>query len=491
MKINSLRSKILALALVNAVLLGAAVVWFVQTQLTQDLGSILLSESRGRIVAVAQQLARELAASPESDRNGILGRYSANHGVTFYIFHHDERRLGGPAVSLPPPVLENLRKWREMAPMAVRLEARGARGFAPPGLTGGPVNMEGLFRLLDEAPFFTQTSDGYWLMLKFALRSSDRPGAQPSALVMMSPSFFRNPFFFNLRPWLKLAGLALLIALVCWVPLIRGATTSIAALAAATSRIAKGAFGTSVKIQRGDELGQLGESMNTMALQLENYVHGQKRFLRDAAHELRSPIARMQAALGNVLETKLDPETVPFLEDMRQEIEQMSSLTGELLTFAREENQKKQLKMTRMRLAEMVERVVETENPNGAAEVRSEVAPDLIVTVPPESLFRGLSNVVRNAIRYAGHAGPIAIAAERKSESIIVTVTDRGPGIPEESLEMVFTPFYRLDISRDRQTGGNGLGMAICRTSIEGCNGTVYCRNANPGLQVTITLPVG
>jgi two-component system sensor histidine kinase CpxA len=118
------------------------------------------------------------------------------------------------------------------------------------------------------------------------------------------------------------------------------------------------------------------------------------------------------------------------------------------------------------------------------------VDPELIVTVPPESLFRGLSNVVRNAIRYAGHCGPIVLAAERRGESILVTVTDRGPGIPEESLEMVFTPFYRLDISRARETGGNGLGMAICRTCIEGCNGTVYCRNVNPGLQVTVTLPV-
>jgi two-component system sensor histidine kinase CpxA len=490
MRINSLRSKILVLALINAVLLAAAVVWFVETQLTQDIGSILLSESRGRIITVAKQLARELATSPEDERDKRLARYSADHGVTFYIFHHDERRLGGPAVSLPRPLLENLRKWREMAPMAVRLEARGARGFAPPGLTGGPMNMEGLIRLLDESPFFTQTSEGYWLMLKFALRSGDRPGAQPSALVMMSPNFFQNPFFFNLRPWLKLGGLVLLIALACWFPLIRGTTTSIAALADATSRIAKGAFGTSVKIRRGDELGQLGESMNKMALQLENYMHGQKRFLRDAAHELRSPIARMQAALGNVLETKLDPETVPFLEDMRQEIDVMSSLTGELLTFAREENQTTKLKATRMKLADVVDRVLTTENPGGAADVRAEVDPELIVTAPPESLFRGLSNVVRNAIRYAGHCGPIVIAAERRGESILVTVTDRGPGIPEESLEMVFTPFYRLDVSRDRETGGNGLGMAICRTCIEGCNGTVYCRNLNPGLQVTMTLPL-
>ncbi|MBI4471390.1 MAG: hypothetical protein HY646_01905 [Acidobacteria bacterium] len=82
----------------------------------------------------------------------------------------------------------------------------------------------------------------------------------------------------------------------------------------------------------------------------------------------------------------------------------------------------------------------------------------------------------------------MTIAARRKSNSVIVTVTDKGPGIPEESLEMVFIPFYRPDTSRDRQTGGNGLGMSIARSCIETCNGIIFCRNANPGLQVTITL---
>ena len=80
------------------------------------------------------------------------------------------------------------------------------------------------------------------------------------------------------------------------------------------------------------------------------------------------------------------------------------------------------------------------------------------------------------------------LAAERRNGATIVTVSDRGPGIPEEALEMVFTPFYRLDVSRDRKTGGNGLGMAIARSCIEACQGNIYCRNTNPGLEVTITL---
>ena len=195
----------------------------------------------------------------------------------------------------------------------------------------------------------------------------------------------------------------------------------------------------------------------------------------------------MQAALGNILEGSVDPDQQPFLEDLKEEIELMSSLTGELLTFAREENQQDRLKLTPVKLQDAVARVIATENPNAAADVRIELEQELIVTAHPESLFRGISNVVRNAIRYAGHAGPVTIAARRQSDGVVVTVTDQGPGIPQESLEMVFVPFYRLDVSRDRQTGGNGLGMSIARSCIESCKGTIFCRNVNPGLQVTIT----
>jgi hypothetical protein len=88
----SLRTKVLSLAVINAVLLVAALVWFAQTQLTQNIGSVLLGESRGRIMAVAMQLGRELADVPAKEHDGMLARYSKAHGVTFYLFHRISRR---------------------------------------------------------------------------------------------------------------------------------------------------------------------------------------------------------------------------------------------------------------------------------------------------------------------------------------------------------------------------------------------------------------
>jgi two-component system sensor histidine kinase CpxA len=104
-------------------------------------------------------------------------------------------------------------------------------------------------------------------------------------------------------------------------------------------------------------------------------------------------------------------------------------------------------------------------------------------------LTRALANLIRNAIRYAGKAGPIKIAGEQRGKQVVLSVLDNGNGIPEAELRKIFDPFYRLDVSRDRQTGGVGLGLAIVKTCVEACQGTVVATNRAPhGLQVTITL---
>ena len=485
----SLRIKVLLLAILNLVLVVAALVWFAQTQLTQNVGNLLLGESRSRITSVATQLGREMVSVPEEKQTELLARYSADHDVTFYLFRTDGTESAGPAVTLPQSVVEYLKGLNDKAPLAALDGIARGRDDLPPDIVASSRG-DRVLRVVEDAPFFS-AERGYWVIFRMPLRSSSRPGFQPGVLILMSEKFLGTPFFFNLRPWAALAGVLFLIVLACWLPLVRTATHAITSLSGSMTKIARGKFDEKITIQRTDELGRLGDSFNHMANQLEGYVHGQKRFLRDAAHELRSPLSRMQVALANIFESNPGPDSAPFIEAMREEVELMSSLTGELLAFAREENQQIQRKLIAVKFSDTAAHVIATENPHGAADVRVEVEPELSVIAHPESLFRALSNVVRNAIRYAGQAGPVVLAAERRNGSAIVTVTDQGPGIPEESLELIFTPFYRLDDSRNRNTGGNGLGMAIARTCIETCQGTIHCSNLHPGLQVTITLKPG
>ena len=107
----------------------------------------------------------------------------------------------------------------------------------------------------------------------------------------------------------------------------------------------------------------------------------------------------------------------------------------------------------------------------------------------PEYLLRSLANLVRNAIRYASHAGPITVSATERGNEVTIVVADHGPGLPDSELESVFRPFYRPEFARQRETGGAGLGLAIVRSCIEACGGAVSCRNRSPkGLEVAIRL---
>src|SRR6185295_12964663 len=99
------------------------------------------------------------------------------------------------------------------------------------------------------------------------------------------------------------------------------------------------------------------------------------------------------------------------------------------------------------------------------------------------------ANLVRNAIRYAGQAGPIIVAASRDGEQVTLSVSDRGPGVPAESLVQLFDPFYRVDTSRARESGGMGLGLTIVKSCVEACHGTVLSRNLEPaGFRAEIVL---
>ena len=492
----SLREQVLLLALANAVLLAVAFFWFSRTQLTHGLGELLLSESRERITEVALQLGGELPRTAVKDRDAMLERYSAKHGVTFRLFGRDGTQLAGPQATLPRELYAHFEAERARTPLLdspqnLARMAEGTKALRQKAMEArkeGRLPFDPFLFVVRDPPWIVFDQGTYWVALRMPIRSHDDDSLTLGQAVLSTSSFFGTPFFFNLTPWLALLAIVVAIILVCWLPLVRGVNRAIATLAGATAKIAKGDFSAKVDIRRADELGQLGKSLNRMSDQLEGYVNGQKRFLRDAAHELRSPLGRMQAALGNIQENPVSPEMAPLLDDLREEIEHMSSLTSDLIAFAREEVAAAKLSIVPVGLQAVAQRAVAKENPDGLRDVRVQVDEGIRVLAHGESLFRGLSNAVRNAIHHAGDAGPITLRAARTENHTLVTVSDNGPGLPEEALEMIFTPFYRLDVSRNRSTGGNGLGMSITRTCAENCGGTVHCRNANPGLEVVFTL---
>ena len=443
-----------------------------------------MGPARDRVISIARQAALDLQETPLAQRDELLDRYARTFGVNFYLFRSPGDQLAGPHVDVPGPVMEDLRR---PPPRAAEPPPRRERKKKkkeddddpdrppppPPGRAFGPER---------EAPVFEVSAGGlYWVGIGIPLRAQDVEGQEPGILLMSSPSFVGTPLFFDYKPWLALGVATIAVFIVCWLPFIRGLTRSVGELSRVTEQIAEGRFEHQLPETRGDEVGVLAGGINRMAARLAGFVKGQKRFLGDIAHELSAPIARIQFALG-ILENKTEPGT---LDDLQEEVRQISTLVGELLSFSKIGMEAKERPLVAVDVDAVVSRAVTQEG----AMVEVSVEPDLRAMGDTEALVRSIGNLVRNAVQYAGEDGPIALTARQDGDAVSIVVTDCGPGLPTEEVDRVFTPFYRVETSRNRALGGVGLGLAIVRSCVERCQGTVRCRNrAGGGLEVEIRL---
>jgi two-component system sensor histidine kinase CpxA len=301
-------------------------------------------------------------------------------------------------------------------------------------------------------------------------------------------------------------GLALLIAvvssgLVCYI-LARYLTGPVVRLRDATRKLAAGDLsaraGTSWSgAKRRDEISQLVRDFDAMAERLEGLVKAQGRLLNDISHELRSPLARLNVALG-LARQRTGPEAQPSLERIDLEAERLNELIGRLLTIARLESRDDPSTAIAVDLDELVLEVAkdaEFEAQHRGCRVKTTLAGDCVVNGNPSLLRSAVENVIRNATRYTPEGTAVHVdlrcIGDAHAPEAILQVTDSGPGVPEEALEKLFEPFYRIDDSRVRQTGGVGLGLAITKRAVRLHGGRVRALNRpEGGLLVEIRLPL-
>ncbi len=524
-----LTAKILTWFSLNLVLL-MVIAWIVlRYSASNGFDSFLAGHVGGRVEATARAIMAELETKPRTEWNDVLARYGEAHDVKFLLLGNDLETLAGEEVDLP----ESLRSQLPRPPSG----GAGRRGAAPAGSsTGSETNSEGFGfpppgkrppggkkglppditatrpptetgwteatnsaagRSADApgtAPihrrFLVQSENprAYWVGLMLALRPSPDTDHLRCTLLARSTTFSAGGFFFDYRPWLL--GCAGIVALsgLFWFPLIRGITSSIAQLTRATRQIADGQFDVRVDEKRTDELGQLGGAINRMSTRLEGFVTGQKRSLGDIAHELCSPLARLQMSVG-ILEQHSTEEQKPCLDDVREEVQHMSDLVNELLSISKASLKPGNVKRKLVNVKAIADASAKREAAD-RGEVIVQIPAELTCLANPELLQRALSNLIRNALRYAGDAGPITITARREGSSTVISITDLGPGVPPAHLDRIFDAFYRIEPDRARNTGGAGLGLAIVKTCIEACGGTATARNREPcGLEVRLTLP--
>ena len=245
--------------------------------------------------------------------------------------------------------------------------------------------------------------------------------------------------------------------------------------------------------RRRDEIADLGRDFDRMAGQLQILVGSQRRLLHDVSHELRSPLARLQAAIGLARQQpeKLDAS----LDRIERESGRLDELVGELLTLSRLEAGMSGAADEEVDLVELVAGIADDARFEAEAtgrQVKFAGAGEAIVKVRAELLHRAFENVIRNAVKYTREGTAVEVWVERRTvpDCLIVTVADRGPGVPESDLPAIFEPFFRGGVGV--KTAGFGLGLAIARRAIEAHGGRIRAMNRpDGGLRVEIVLPMG
>ncbi len=239
--------------------------------------------------------------------------------------------------------------------------------------------------------------------------------------------------------------------------------------------------------QRQDEIGQLGRDFNQMASQLEKMWTGQQRLLADISHELRSPLTRLQMALGLAWQQNIDNETLTRIE---RETERMDTLIGQLLQLTRAEGNKAERHPVAIHtLLQDLFSDAEFEASNIQKKVIIASLPEFTVCVDSEMVRRAVENVLRNALHYA--SAEVKVSIDVTENQWCVVVCDDGPGLPVEECEHIFMPFYRPSQARDRASGGVGLGLAIAKAAVQMHDGSVHALpGESGGLCVTLCFPV-
>lgn len=265
----------------------------------------------------------------------------------------------------------------------------------------------------------------------------------------------------------------------------RTLTNPILHIQGSVKKLAGGGWHTRVDkaANRQDELGQLARDFNTMAEQLESMWGAQKRLLADVSHELRSPLARLQMALGLAHQQNVDPETLTRVE---READRMEALIGQLLALSRAEAGEVSLQTIPLSLAlNDVFTDANFEAANSNKQLLIQAIPEYTVCVDSMMLGRAVENVLRNAIRHSHYLTEVSFDAD--ATHWFIHITDDGDGLSKEECERIFAPFYRASLARERESGGVGLGLSIAKAAVELHHGRITAAPANKGgLHVTL-----
>lgn len=298
-------------------------------------------------------------------------------------------------------------------------------------------------------------------------------------LIIFSEKRVANPSTYIFVMWVLGSAFLLLVVSIIFM---RNQVKSITSLSRAAENFGKGLEITRFKPVGAQEIRQAGIAFIEMKERIKRLIETRTQMLAGVSHDLRTPLTRMKLITAML-------ENEEHKESLEQEVDEMKKMIEEYLNFTQlEVTQSFSEPISRINLRQFIETIGEKYRNYNDVKLNINVLGDIDVNIRPEYFARAIQNLLDNNIRYSKY---ILIRAQKEEDKFThIFIDDDGPGIPDDKLEEVFTPFYRLDESRNSETGGVGLGMTIARDIIHKTGGEIkLSRSHLGGLRITITIP--
>ena len=233
--------------------------------------------------------------------------------------------------------------------------------------------------------------------------------------------------------------------------------------------IQEGNYSHKVNMGGNDELTILGNEFNDLTDRLKTSEEKRSRFVSDASHELKTPLASIKLLTDTILQNDMDSDTIrEFVENIGDEAERLNRMTEKLLSLTRAEGKSSQeseiiyIAPTIRRVARMLLPIAQ----KAEIDVKLNLEQDSTILILEDDLYQIVFNLIENGIKYNTPGGSLSVQLRREDDNAILQIQDTGMGIPEEALSHIFERFYRVDKARSRATGGSGLGLAIVRSIV-------------------------
>jgi heavy metal sensor kinase len=365
-----------------------------------------------------------------------------------------------------------------------------------------PLSNKFISQAIASTGLFTtiQTAEGEGLRLLAVPVNLGPPGPTPSIppsllVIARSTKQIDQALAGLVRTFIIAVPLALALAAGGGIFLARRALKPVDKIARTAREIGESDLSQRINVNTKDELGRLAATLNAMIGRLEKAFQRQKQFTSDASHELRAPLAVIEAESTLALEKERPSNDYrQSLELISQESKQMSSLIDQLLTLARADAGKEQWNFTEVNLGKLITNLstdVEVLCQEKGLSFQLGQPQDLVVKGDEARLRELFMNLLDNAIRYTSALGTVSVSLHREGQMAVVAITDTGIGIPAEDIPFIFERFYRVDKSRSRAEGGSGLGLAICQHIAEVHGGKIEVESQmGTGSTFSVWLPL-